>query len=103
MEFNQTLLLVIIGLLGLVVIGLVAMAIVVRRRGKPVPLPMPEPVHVHVLRWFVVVAVADSRSRRRPRWSAPRAAPNITAWRTARAMRVVSCRPKKCSAVHSAH
>src|SRR6184192_4350040 len=41
---NQTLLLAIIGLLGMVVIGLVAMAIVVRRRSKPAAAPMPEPV-----------------------------------------------------------
>jgi hypothetical protein len=45
MELNQTsLLLAIIGLLGLVIIGLVAMAIVVRRRSKPAATPPPEPV-----------------------------------------------------------
>src|SRR5690349_5920086 len=44
MPETQIVLLAIIGLLGLVIIGLIAMAIVVRRKSKPVQLPAPEPV-----------------------------------------------------------
>ncbi len=91
------LLVAVVGLLALVIVGLLAMAMLVRRRGARAsttatrgaaraaqPLGrrrrrLRHRARVRARRWCAAVAAVGSRSRRRPRWCARRAGPSTTA------------------------
>ena len=94
MATAEPMLVAVIGLLVLVIVGLIAMAFLVRRRSRGVDDTTDQMRAIagaaagrslaaasarRARRWCAVVAVAGSRSRRRPRWCARRAAPSFTA------------------------